>query len=139
MEVSNAFVGRKIRPSEKDLAAKLGTAAEAWNELIAWLQQQGIACDQWKSISPKYGWSLYPALRRRTILYLGPCQGCFRASFVLGDQAVAAAHTSGLPASLVKQIASARRFAEGTGVRLIVHSRDDLDLVRKLVTIKLQN
>ena len=139
MELSNAFIGRKIRPSENDIAAKLGIAAEAWNQLIAWLKTQGIACDQWKSISPKYGWSLYPALRRQTILYLGPCQRCFRASFVLGDQAVAAARTGGLSASLVKQIAESRRFAEGTGVRLIVHSPEDLDLVRKLVTIKLQN
>ena len=92
------------------------------DDLIAWLQEQGIACDPWKSISPKYGWSLYPALRQRTILDLGPCDGCFRASFVLGERAVAAARTSDLPANLLKQIATARHIAEGTGVRLLVRA-----------------
>jgi hypothetical protein len=139
METPNAFIGKKARPSDKDVASKLGAAADAWKELIGWLKGQGIACDQWKSISPKYGWTLYPALRRRTILYMGPCEGCFRAAFVLGDRAVAAARSSDLPASVVEQIASARRFAEGTGVRLIVRTPDDLDVVRKLVGIKLQN
>lgn len=139
METPNAFIGRKAPPSEKDVAAKLGAATAAWNELVSWLQAQGIACDQWKSISPKYGWTLYPALRRRTILYMGPCEKCFRAAFVLGDRAVAAARSSDLPASLVDQIATARRFAEGKGVRLMVRSVKDLDPVRKLVTIKLQN
>ena len=139
METPNAFIGRKVRPSDKDVAAKLGNAAPAWSELLAWLGGQGIACDRWKSISPKYGWSLYPTLQRRTVLYLGPGQGCFRASFVLGDRAVQAARASTLPAKLKEQIATARRFTEGTGVRLMVHTPQDLDAIRKLVEIKLQN
>ena len=139
METPNAFIGRKIRPSDKDVAAKLGNAAPAWSELLAWLGKQGIACDRWKSISPKYGWSLYPTLRRRTVLYLGPSLGCFRVSFVLGDRAVQAARAGAIPAKLKEQIATARRFAEGTGVRLMVRTPLDLDAVRKLVEIKLQN
>lgn len=139
METPNAFIGKKVRPSEKDVATKLGSSGEAWKELLAWLKDLGIACDQWKSISPKYGWSLYPALRKRTILYLGPCEGCFRAAFVLGDRAVAAARASDLPAPLLEQIAASRRFAEGTGVRLIVRGSEDLEPVRKLVGIKLEN
>ena len=60
-------------------------------------------------------------------------------SFVLGDKAVAAARASDLPKSLIKKIAEARRYAEGTGVRLIVHQPEDLASIRKLVEIKLKN
>ena len=91
------------------------------------------------SVSPKYGWSLRPLLKKRTILWMGPCQDCFRVSFALGDKAVAAARASELPKALLEQIASARRYAEGTPVRLIIKSADDLAPVRTLVEIKLQN
>ncbi len=104
-----------------------------------WLESQGIAVGEWKSVSPKYGWGLRPALDKRTIFYLGPCQGCFRVSFVLGDKAVAALRASDLPKSLIKEIASAKRYVEGTGVRLFVSSNKDLAPVRKLVEIKRKN
>ncbi len=139
MEFPNAFIGKKTPPTSKDVVSKLGPSAPAWKELIHWLGDQGIACSEWKSISPKYGWSLRPALKARTILYLGPCDGCFRASFVLGDKAVAAARASDLPKSVLKEIAEARRYAEGTGVRLMIHKPEDVPAIRKLVEIKLKN
>jgi len=139
VDFPNAFIGRKTKPSEKDLAAKLGPSLEAWDELVAWLEGKGIDCNAWHSTSPQYGWALRPALKARNILYMGPCKGCFRASLVLGDRAIAAALSSDLPASLIKEIADARRYAEGTGVRLLVRATKDLASVRRLVDIKLKN
>lgn len=139
MDLPNAFIGQKNSPSEAELSACLGTSQPIWKELLAWLQLQGIARGDWKSVSPKYGWGLRPALGKRTILYLGPCDGCFRVSFVLGDRAVAAAKASDLPIKLQKDIAEARRYAEGTGVRVFVVKPADLAAVRKLVGIKLAN
>jgi len=139
MEYANAFIGRKTRPTQNVLSATLGPAAAAWDELVKWLTKQGIDCKQWQSISPKYGWSLRPALKSRTILYLGPCDGCFRVSFALGDRAVTATRSADLPKAVLDEIASAKKYAEGTAVRLIVHKTSDLDSIRKLVEIKLQN
>jgi len=139
MEIPNAFTGRKEPPSEIEVREKLGSSAAAWNELIDWLRQQGIEIGEWKSVSPKYGWGLRPTIKKRTILYLGPCEGCFRVSFVLGDRAVAAAKKSGLPESVLEMIAISRRYAEGTGVLLLVHTNKDLAGVLKLVEIKFKN
>ncbi|MGA2752909.1 MAG: DUF3788 family protein [Terracidiphilus sp.] len=140
MDLPNAFIGKIAPPSERDVAAKLGPASATWKELITWLNEKGIARGEWKSVSPKkYGWVLRPAVKKRTILYLGPCDGCFRVSFALGDKAVAAARTSGLPKSLLKEISEARRYAEGTAVRLMIGKPEDLASVRKLVDIKLAN
>lgn len=126
------------QPTARQVAAILAGSAPAWNELIAWLKQQGITC-LWHSLAPKYEWSLLPVLGKRRILYLKPYEGYFRASFLLSDRAVAAARASSLPAEVLEQIAKARRYAEGTPVRLVIHSGEDLDPVRKLVAIKLQN
>jgi hypothetical protein len=140
MDLPNAFIGQIDPPSEKDLAVKLGRALATWEELLAWLDEKGIAKGEWKSVSPKkYGWGLRPAFKKRTILYLGPCEGCFRVSFVLGNKAAEAARTSGLPKSLLKEISEAKRYAEGTGVRLMIRKPEDLTSVRKLVEIKLAN
>ncbi len=138
MDLPNAFIGQVTPPSDRDLGAGLGSALAIWKELTAWLNEKRIASGEWKSVSPmKYGWGLRPALKKRTILHLGPCEGCFRVSFILGDKAVEAARTSGLPKALLKEIAKAKRYAEGTAVRLMVRKHGDLAVVRKLVEIKL--
>jgi hypothetical protein len=111
-----------------------------WDELLAWLStEKGVPDREWKSTSAKYGWALLPKLKKRTIFYMGPCNGCFRVSFALGDRAVAAAQSSNLPKSVLKIIADAPKYAEGTGVRLIVRARRDLQAVRTLAEIKLAN
>jgi hypothetical protein len=140
MDLPNAFIGEISPPTDKEVAAKLGPASTTWKELIAWLAGKGIACGEWKSVSPtKYGWALRPSIKKRTILYLGPCEDCFRVSFVLGDRAVTTARASDLPMSLLKEISEARRYAEGSGVRLMIRKPEDLASVRKLVEIKLAN
>lgn len=140
MDLPNAFLGQINAPSEKEVAMKLGAAYPTWRDLVAWLTRQGIACGEWKSVSPKkYGWGLRPAIKTRTILYLGPCEGCFRVSFVLSDKAIVTARASGLPRSLLQEISEAKRYAEGTGVRLMIRKPDDLVVVRKLVEIKVAN
>jgi hypothetical protein len=52
---------------------------------------------------------------------------------------VATAGASGLPKAVPKEIAGARRYAEGTGIRLLVKTIEDLAPVCTLVEIKLQN
>ena len=51
-----------------------------------------------------------------------PREGYFMASFALGEKAVKAAHESDLPISVLKVIESAKKYAEGRGVRLEVRS-----------------
>jgi hypothetical protein len=108
-----------------------------WKQLVECLAKQGVAEQEWKSSSAKYGWSLLLKLKKRTIVYLGPCNGCFRVSFVLGDRAVAAARQGDLSKTTHKLIDEAPRYAEGTGVRLIVKAPKDLAAIRKLALIKL--
>jgi hypothetical protein len=140
VDIPNAFVGKRERPTPRELETALGPVAPLWNQLVA-----SLACDhsvqdqEWSSYSPKYGWSLKLKLKKRTILYLGPCAGCFRASFVLGDRAVAEARKSKLPASVLKLLEEAPKYSEGTGLRLTITSARNIPSVIKLAQIKLDN
>ncbi len=139
MEIPNAFIGKTTQPKPQEVAAALASTAEIWNQLLDWLAQQGVADQEWKSVSPKYGWALRMKLKKRTIVYLGPCDGCFRVSFVLGDRAVAVAKTGDLSRSTLELLDEAKRYAEGTGLRLMVNASEDLADIRKLALIKLAN
>jgi len=137
----NAFIGKRETPTDDDLAAALGRSAKAlWDRLLAGLaEQHNIVTREWNSYSPKAGWSLRLKRDKRTILYLSPCHGCFRASFALGGKAIETARGSGLPERVIQIIDSARRYAEGTGVRIDVNGPADIAVVQKLAAIKLAN
>lgn len=139
MDTPNAFIGKASVPTAEEVAAALGKTNELWEQLVDWLAEQGVTVQEWKSYSSKYGWSLRLKLKKRTIVYLGPCDGCFRVYFVLGDRAVAAARQSSLSKSTLKLIEEAPRYIEGTGLRFMVRTPKDLAAIRKLALIKLAN
>jgi len=82
------------------------------------------------------GWSLRLKNKDRNILYLSPCKGAFRAAFALGDKA-AAARQSDLPPSVIKIINEAKRYTEGTAVRIETVKAKDIQSIVKLAGIKL--
>ena len=139
MHALNAFLGKPTQPTETEIEAALGKTAELWKQLIRWLADLGVTEQEWKSTSPKYGWSLRLKLKKRTIVYLAPCNDCFRVAFVLGDRAVAAARQSNLPKRTLQLLNEATRYAEGTGLRLIVKAAKDLSSIRKIASVKLAN
>ena len=140
MDIQNAFIGQAKKPAPEEISAALGPSAKIWQKLVFWLaEEQGVAVQEWESISLKYGWSLRLKLKKRTIIYLAPCNGCFRVVFILGDKAVKVARQSKLPKNVAKVIEDAPRYTEGTGVRLTVKAAKDLAAIRKLAVIKLAN
>jgi Protein of unknown function (DUF3788) len=141
VEVRNAFIGKKEQPTPEEVGTVLGPAAVLWNELIAWMAEElTVTTQEWKGICVrKYGWSLTLKLKKRTIVYLGPCFGCFRVAFSLGDKAMEAARAAKLPRKIQQALAEAPRYPEGTGLRLVVTRKADLAPIRKLAEIKLAN
>jgi hypothetical protein len=146
--LENAFIGRKTQPTDADLAKALGRTKLVWDELIAELTSvHDVGVHEWRSYSPKAGWSLRLQRRSRTILWLAPAAGCFQAMVILGDRAVADARQAGLSAKLRRLLDEAPRYPEGTGLRLPegtglrlpIKTVRDLPAVRALVAVKLRN
>ncbi|HXR45848.1 MAG TPA: DUF3788 domain-containing protein [Candidatus Limnocylindrales bacterium] len=134
----NAFTGKSHPPTDTELAGVLGSAKALWDRLLASLAaEHQLTTREWNSYSPKAGWSPRLKNKGRNIVYLGPCQGAFRTAFVLGDKAVAAARQSDLPPGVIKIINEAKRYAEGTAVRIEIKRAKDIETVTKLAGIKL--
>jgi len=138
--VENAFIGKAECPTDEELTAELGTAKPVWDRLLQELaDEQDLVIREWNSYSRKAGWSLRLKRGERNIVYLSPGRGMFMASFALGDNAVAAARRSKLPKHILEIIDAAKRYAEGTAVRLDIGQSDNIAPVKKLVAIKLEN
>jgi hypothetical protein len=136
----NAFINKPKQPTNAELAAALGPAKAAWDQLLADLAQEyGANVREWNSYSLKAGWSLRVKRKARTIVWLAPCPGAFRVAFILGDKAVLAAQEAKLPKRILKIINEAPKYPDGTGVRLEVKSSKDIATLKKLAAIKLAN
>jgi hypothetical protein len=137
---TNAFIGKPEEPTRHELAVALGKTQALWDQLLADLAKEfHIDLQVWHCYSRKAGWSMRLKNGKRTILYLSPCRGGFRASFALGDQALTAARQSGLPVRVVRMINEAKRYSEGTPVRIAVKGPKDIPVIKKLTAAKLQN
>ena len=136
----NAFINRTAPPTDADVAAALGPAKAAWDQLLSDLAQElDVNVHEWKCHSPKWGWSLRVKRRARTIVWLAPCLGCFQVAFIFGDKAMQAARQTKWPKRVVKVMDEAPKYPEGTGIRLEVKSSRDIGTLKKLAVIKLAN
>ncbi len=137
---ANAFIGKAKKPTEEEVAAALGPAKMVWDNFIAGLaEENGVDVQEWSSYSPKAGWSLRLKRKKRTIVWLAPCRGCFRVAFILGDKAMKAARECQFPKGVVKILEEAPKYSEGTGVRIAVKGAKDIAVLKKLAEIKLAN
>ena len=127
-------------PDDHMLAEVLGESKRWWDAILAHLAEEYAGMQaEWGFTDPKSGWSLRPKYKKRTILYLIPGHDCFTASLALGEKAVAAAEESTLPESILDAVRHARRYPEGRGVKVEVRRRADVDVVQKMVEIKMMH
>jgi hypothetical protein len=136
---TNAFAGSAAQPSDAELSSALGSKRALWDQLLEKLRALEIDGREWSSYSRKSGWALKVLRKQRVIVYLNPMHGGFRASFALGDRAVEQALATKFPEKVRTIIREARRYAEGTAVRLEVNSHADVANVVKLAMIKMEN
>lgn len=135
--LTNAFINHPRAPTSTELSAALQSAQPVWDEFLSGLMHDGVATTrEWKCHSPKWGWSLRVLQRQRTIVWLSPGRGGFNVTFILGNKAVAAARAARLPQVVRQALATALRYPEGTGLRLVVKSPRSLPALRRLAAIK---
>jgi hypothetical protein len=136
----SAFGEKALMPNEEALAGTLKGSKARWDKLIEHTGNVcGHASGEWKYYSKNAGWSLVEKSGGRTILYLIPLDGSFKANFVLGEKAVAVVKASDLPAAVITNITEARAYAEGRPFMIDVNNDADASIAMRLIEIKSQN
>ena len=92
---------------------------------------------EWNYPGAKYGWSCRLVQKKRRIIYLIPQKDYFLAAFVFGEKAMALVRQAGIPEPLLEELESARKYAEGRGIRFPVRTLDDVETVKKLAACKM--
>ncbi len=136
--MASAFMEKEAKPGEADLARVLGGARSRWDKL-----RNAIAAEfppleeEWVYSGKNYGWSLRLKQKKRAVMYLTPLERSFRVAFALGEKASAAAHESELPASVLKIIETAPRYAEGRAIRMEIKKNADVQIAARIAAIKM--
>jgi hypothetical protein len=138
--IENAFIGKLTQPTPKELAGKLGSAKDLWNEVVRDVTREcGITDKEWNCYSPKAGWSLRLQLKKRNIVHMAPGNGRFQVALILGDKAMKVAKAAHCSEKLASLIAEAVRYPEGNAIRFEVATADDVAVVKQLAHIKIEN
>jgi hypothetical protein len=136
----SVFDDKAAKPTDQMLTRALGKSNRLWREVKKHLKAQyGELTEEWKFYGQKTGWLLKTLRKKRNLFFFIPLEGSFRVSFVFGDKAVAAAEQSDLPEDLVTTLKNARKYAEGRGLQIDVKGAADVEHIKKLVEIKVNN
>jgi hypothetical protein len=137
---ASVFEDKDNKPDDKMLAKALGKSNRLWQDIKKLLKAEyGELIEEWKFYGQKSGWILKTLRKKRNLFFFIPLNGSFQVSFVFGEKAVAAVEKSDLPKGLITELKNARKYAEGRGLRIDVKNSADIENVKKLVEIKVNN
>jgi hypothetical protein len=136
----SAFDDKARMPAAADLTRALGPAAKLWDDALRLVAAEiGSVSPEWGYTSKSTGWGLRVKRGERIIAYLTPGEGQFLASFALGKAAVTEVRAARVPKHILTALASARTYAEGTGLRFTVSTAADVRAVAAIAGIKSRN
>lgn len=137
--MKSIFTNKEHTPSTGDLTNALGDTFTQWNELAGFAKTKFPgAVEAWHFSGAKYGWSFRISDKKRVILYLLPRDKFFRAAFVFGEKALNQIMESDISDHIKRELAAAKPYAEGRGIRIDIRDASPADLM-KLIAIKIEN
>jgi len=133
-------MNKAVLPDEKDLKIALGETYAFWKEIMDFVVlKYPKAAMEWSYPGSKYGWSFRLKDRKRVIIYLLPRERYFKAAFVFGQKAYELVLDSPISESIKTELAAARVYAEGRGIRIDVKDKNVIDDIKQLIEMKLLN
>jgi hypothetical protein len=134
------FIDKSVKPDNQKLSKALGASYKYWEEIKKSLTNEyGELIEEWKYYGQKMGWTLKLLLKKRNLFFFTAYDKYFRLAFVFGDKAVAEIEMSDLPKNLIEELRNARKYVEGRGLRIEVRKKSDIENIKKLVAIKVNN
>jgi len=137
---SSIFTDKKIMPADDDLLVALGNLYEMWQQVTRYVHlKYPSAIDMWNYSGDKYGWTFRIKDKKRAIVYLLPRDRFFKVAMIFGQKATDAIMDSQVAETLKSELASARVYAEGRGIRIDVLNETILNDLKTLIDIKISH
>ncbi|MDD4967857.1 MAG: DUF3788 domain-containing protein [Paludibacter sp.] len=135
---TSIFMDKKSLPTNDELQEALVGTHEVWKSIEAYvhLKYPG-ALDEWSYSGDKYGWSFRIKDKKRAIVYLLPRDGYFKAAFVFGQKATDKIMNSRISDAIKEELAAARVYAEGRGIRIDIMDEGPVNDIKELIDIKI--
>ena len=136
----SVFLDKSKRPGEQDLSEALGETKQLWDQVKTYVKENvPDIIEDWKHYGKNSGWTMKLLKKKRNLFFSYPAEGHFTVVFVFGDKAVQAVENSSLPRDIIQTLKEAKKYAEGRGLQVTVKTRDDVEVIKKLITIKIEN
>lgn len=134
------FLTKETMPDEEMINEALGpnyAHLQAIRRFIA--EEIGDTSEEWKYYGKKLGWTLKKFYKKRNLFFIGIYRGYFKLALVFGERAAKNVFDSSIAAELKKELAEARKYAEGRGLSIKVDNGACLDDIKELIRIKVRN
>lgn len=139
MDIS-IFTDKKIMPVDDDLRRSLGNRYDIWQALTGYVHlKYPAAIDMWNYTGDKYGWSFRIKDKKRVIVYLLPRDRIFKVVMIFGQRATDAIMNSQVDEGIKTELASAKVYVEGRGIRLDILNEVNLNDLKTLIDIKISH
>lgn len=137
--MTSIFTDKSIEPTESDLERALGEKYVYWKELFSFtINAFPEANYAWHFSGQKFGWSFRISDKKRVLLYLLPRNHFFKAAFVFGDRSIEEISNSTIAESIKEELTTAKKYAEGRGIRIEVKDNSLIEDLKKLIAIKIK-
>ncbi|MCX6149722.1 MAG: DUF3788 family protein [Ignavibacteriales bacterium] len=138
--MASIFSDKSLQPNDQMLLEVLGKSKKYWDEIKQSLNDKyGELTEEWKFYGQKIGWTLKLLKKKRNLFFFTPYDKYFKISFVFGEKAVAVIEKSDLPENLISELVNARKYVEGRGLAIEVKTQKEVQIIQKLVAIKIDN
>ena len=121
-------------PNNEALHSALKDSHALWDTILDFSDGKG----EWKFYGKAAGWTFQVKKSKRTLFYMMPKDAFFQITFVYGEHAVEAAKSAGLPEQVLTDLLQAKVYVEGRSVSIAITSIADIDIVKKMLQLKLE-
>lgn len=138
MDDISIFQDKLTKPIDQDLVDNLDSTYTLWLQLhdfVFEMYPNGLA--EWNYSGKKYGWNYRIRDKKRAIIYLLPRDKYFKVAFVFGQKATDTIMLSAVSRKIKNELARARKYAEGRGIRIDIKDDTKISDIKKLIEIKL--